>query len=165
MMNWAHAHLLLNHLPLLGTLFGTVLLLVAIARDSEEMKRVCLGVFVISALMAGAAYLTGSEAEDLVRDLPDISRDVVRHLIHQHENWALASLIGIGVLGAVSLLGLLPFRLPFLPPDKIVPTCLVLSVIVVGLMAWTSNLGGQIRHTETRPGFQPPPANRQVLSR
>jgi hypothetical protein len=33
------------------------------------------------------------------------------------------------------------------------------AVIVSGLMAWTANLGGQIRHTEIRSNASPPTSN------
>lgn len=38
-MNGAHLHLLLNHLPILGSLFGFVLLLVALARRQPLLVR------------------------------------------------------------------------------------------------------------------------------
>ena len=44
-MNWAHVHLMLSHLPVVGTIFGVLLLLLALLRKSEELKRVSLGVF------------------------------------------------------------------------------------------------------------------------
>ena len=31
-MNWAHVHLLINHIPVLGTLFGTLLLVFGIVK-------------------------------------------------------------------------------------------------------------------------------------
>lgn len=42
-MNWAHVHLSLNHLPVVGTFFGVLLLLLALLRKSEELKRVSQG--------------------------------------------------------------------------------------------------------------------------
>jgi asparagine N-glycosylation enzyme membrane subunit Stt3 len=58
-MNWAHIHLSLNHLPVVGTFFGVLLLLLALLRKSEELKRVSLGVFVLTALLALPVYFTG----------------------------------------------------------------------------------------------------------
>ena len=75
-------------------------------------------------------------------------------LIEEHEELALVSLVVIKVLGLLSLAGLLRFRGSGELPRWFVTACLVLSIVVVGMVAWTSNLGGRIRHSETRPGFQ-----------
>ena len=56
-MNWAHVHLLINHIPVLGTLFGTLLLVFGIVKKNEEIKRVSLGIFVIIAVAALPVYL------------------------------------------------------------------------------------------------------------
>ena len=58
-MNWAHIHLSLNHLPVVGTFFGVLLLLLALLRKSEELKRGSLGVFALTALLALPIYFTG----------------------------------------------------------------------------------------------------------
>ena len=65
-MDAAHLHLMLNHIPVLGTAFGMALIAWALFRKSEELKRVSLGVFVIIALLAVPAYLTGEPAEEIV---------------------------------------------------------------------------------------------------
>lgn len=62
-MNPAHLHLMLNHIPVLGTAFCMVLVGSALIQKSEELKRVSLGAFVIVALLAIPAYLTGEPAE------------------------------------------------------------------------------------------------------
>lgn len=150
-MNGAHLHLLLNHLPVLGTAFGILLLLFALLRKSDELKRVSLGVFVLTALSAVPAYLTGEPAEELVGKLPGVL-DV---LIEQHEEAALIALIVAGVTGAVALLGLILFRRAETLPVWVVAVSLMLSVATGGLMARTANLGGQIRHTEIRQNAAP----------
>lgn len=145
-MNAAHVHLLLNHLPLLGTAFGVLLLMVAFGRRSDELKRVSLGVFVAAALMVLPTYLTGEPAEDVVERLPGVSRPI----IEEHEEAAGVAAGALGVLGAISLAGLVRFRRSALP-DRLAVSALVLAFGVVGLMARTANLGGRIRHVEIRP--------------
>ena len=39
-MDPAHLHLMLNHIPVLGTAFGMALIAWALFRKSEELKRV-----------------------------------------------------------------------------------------------------------------------------
>ena len=70
-MNGAHWHLLINHIPVLGTIFGLGLLAFGWWRKSEEIKKAALGTFVIIALGAVAAFLTGEPAEDTVKGVPE----------------------------------------------------------------------------------------------
>jgi uncharacterized membrane protein len=148
-MNWAHIHLSLNHLPVVGTIFGVLLLLLAMVRKSEELKRVSLGVFVFTALLALPVYFTGEPAEKVVEHLPGVAEP----LIERHENAALFVLLMAGGSGAVALAGLILFRRVEKLPGWIVAATLVLSLATGGLMGWTANLGGQIRHTEIRADF------------
>jgi uncharacterized membrane protein len=151
-MNWAHVHLALSHLPVIGAIFGLLLLLLALLRKSEELKRVSLGVFVITALLALPVYFTGEPAEEMIEHLPGVAEP----LIERHENAALFALLMAGVTGIVALIGLILFRRAETLPIWVVGAALVLSLATSGLMGWTANLGGEIRHTEIRAGFTAP---------
>ena len=65
-MDAAHIHLLLNHIPILGTIFGLLLLCYGTWRHSDEIKKVSLGTFVIVALITIVVYLTGDGAAQIV---------------------------------------------------------------------------------------------------
>jgi len=151
-MNAAHIHLMLNHVPVLGTAFGLGLLVIASWRKSEELKKTALSVFVVVALLAVPVYLTGEPAEDVVKPLPDVSKPV----IEQHEEAATVAFTGVLVLGVAAFAGLLPFRRGKILPAWYGSVMLAASVIVGGLMAWTANLGGQVRHTEIRSSASSP---------
>lgn len=120
-MNPPHLHLRLNQLPVLGPNFGLALLLYGVLSKSNKLSKTALGVFVIIALLAVPAYLTGEPVEDGVDAIPGVAKPITE----QHEEFAAAASTGVIVLGAASL-------------------------IVSGLMGWTANPGGQIRHTEIR---------------
>jgi hypothetical protein len=147
-MNATHLHLMLNHIPVLGTFFGLVLLVLAVWRKSEELKRIALGTFVTVALFSVPVYLTGEPAEDVVMPLADVSESI----IEQHEEAATIAFTGILILGACALAGLILFRGSKVIPIWFGSLALVASLIVSGAMAWTANLGGQVRHAEIRPG-------------
>ncbi|MGI9174573.1 MAG: hypothetical protein ACR2GR_04575 [Rhodothermales bacterium] len=149
-MNGAHLHLLLNHVPVLGIVFGLALLAFAMLRKDGSLARVSLGVFVIARLAAGAVYLTGESAEDVVEGLPDVSEA----RIEMHEDAGLYPLLASGALGLVGLGGLLAFRKKPLPTG-FTATVLVLALAASSVMAWTANLGGQINHPEIRSGAPP----------
>lgn len=150
-MNATHLHLMLNHIPVLGTAFGLGLLVFALFRKSEELKKAAFGVFVIVALLAVPVYLTGEPAEDVAKPLPGVSKP----LIEQHEEAAAVAFTGVVVLGVGALAGLIVFRRGKVVPAWFGSVMLVASLFVSGLMAWTANRGGQIRHTEIRSN---PPA-------
>jgi uncharacterized membrane protein len=106
-MNWAHIHLMSNHFPVIGIVFGILLLLLALLRKSEELKKVSFGIFILIALVAFVVYFSGEPAEEVVEHLPGVKGSV----IEQHEEMALVSLIFIEILGIMASIGLfLSFR-------------------------------------------------------
>lgn len=146
-MSGAHLHLLLNHVPILGTAFGLALLLWGLARRSDEVVRAAWLALVASALVALPAYFSGEPAEDAVEHRPE----VLHALIEQHEAAAQQSLIAALVLGAACLAALVAARGGRRPARGFVATTLLLSMLAVALLAYAGNLGGQIRHAEIRP--------------
>tara|TARA_R110002049_G_scaffold307994_2_gene510514 strand:+ start:188 stop:706 length:519 start_codon:yes stop_codon:yes gene_type:complete len=147
-MTLTHLHLVLNHLPVLGTAFGLGLLAFGIWRQSTELKKTALGIFVLVALMAVPVYLTGEPAEEGVEGLPGVSETI----IEQHEEAAGVAFASIGALGVIALIGLLMLRHGKPVPAWFAGLMVIASLTVSGLMAWTANIGGQIRHTEIRTG-------------
>ena len=153
-MNWAHLHLLLNHIPVLGTIFGLAVLAYALFRRNDDLKRLALGTFVLVSLLALPVYFTGEPAEHVVEHAAAVSESFVK----AHEAAALLSLIGVELLGLSALVGLYVSRGGGPLSAKIARTVLLVSLVTSGLMARTANLGGQIRHAEIRAGAPPPPS-------
>lgn len=145
-MNYAYLHLVLVHIPAIGIVFGLLLLLVAVAKKSEELKRVTLGAFVIIALVTIPVYLTGEPAEELVERLPGVSESI----IDDHEDSGLVSLAAAELTGLMALGGLFLFRRSRAIPGWFITAMLILSVGSTGSMMRTAHLGGEIRHTEIR---------------
>ena len=143
-MNPAHLHLMLNHIPVLGTAFGMALLGWAVLRRSEELSRVSLGVLVIVALFAIPAYLTGEPAEEVVEHLAGVNEGA----IDAHEDAAKFAFAGVLALGAVALGGLILSRRRQATARWMQILVLVLALLVFAMMVRTANLGGLIRHPE-----------------
>lgn len=143
-LNWAHVHLMLTHIPVIG--IGAIILVFCIgrARRSREIERLSLELFVILAFLSVAVYLTGSPANHQMRERPGISREK----IHDHSQAADFAFWGMEGLGALSLLALLKFRSEPFIPDRFLTSILIVSFIVLALMLWTAALGGKIRHPE-----------------
>lgn len=149
-MSAAHVHLLLNHIPILGGIFGLLVLCYGMWRKSDEIKKTSLGVFVITALLTIPVYLTGDGAAEIVSNLPGVSTAIIQ----QHDQAATITMVAIEILGAVSLLSLgLSWRSRRELRSWMTLGVLILAMISSGLAAWTGALGGQIRHTEVRAGF------------
>lgn len=153
-MNAAHLHLLLNHIPVLGVLFGLGLAVAALVGRSGAIAKASFGVFVAVAALALPAYFTGEPAEELVGRLPGTAAA----LIEPHADAALLALIPVELLGLFSLGALILFQRARSVPRWLVTTVLVLSLVAGALLARTALLGGRIRHEELRPGFRPPAA-------
>jgi hypothetical protein len=146
-MNSAHLHLVFNHVPILGSAFGLALIAWGLLRRSDPVARVGLATLALAALFAIPAYLTGGAAERLVEDLPGISEAA----IHPHEDAALISSYALWALGAACAWILWRYRGTGVSvPSRYTRLALVGSLVVAGLMGWTSLLGGGIRHTEIR---------------
>ena len=146
-MNTAHLHLLLNHLPVIGTIFALMLLAFAWLRKSSELGKTGLGFFVALGLIGIVVYLTGEPAEELVEGLPGISET----LLESHEEAALISTALLALYGLFAGYELFRFR----GADRRLPrsaTALALGLALVPAIAmgYTANLGGMIRHDEIR---------------
>jgi uncharacterized membrane protein len=145
-MSPAHLHLVLNHIPVLGTIFGLALLGYARYRREEAVTRAALGTFVAVALLALPAYFTGEPAEEAVEHAPGVAEQA----IETHEAAALPALIGVEALGVIGTGGLLLARGGRPVSRAATGAALAVAVATAGLMARTANLGGQIRHPEIR---------------
>ena len=129
---------------MVGIVFGLLVLAYAWIRRKKEATQIGLGLFVLSGLAAVAVYLTGEAAEEAVEGLVSVSHA----LIERHEEAALIALIATIVLGTMSLVGLWLSRRDV--PRWFSGATLALALVVSGIMAWTTNLGGQINHPEIR---------------
>lgn len=146
-MNWTHVHLMLNHVPVLGTVFGFALLAWALMRRNETLQRVALWTFVLAAVAAIPVFLTGEPAEEMVENLAGTAE----RAIETHEEAGLVALIAVEAVGVLALAALLWFRQRALPRALIAVT-VALALATAGWMVYTANVGGQIRHSELRAG-------------
>lgn len=142
-MDTAHLHLLLNHVPILGSFFGMIILGYGLLRKNQSLISAGLVTFVITGLVAIPAFFTGEAAEEVVENIAGISESA----IELHEEVAEVALWLTIALAGVSLVvfGVQYFK-NSLKGLGIIP--LILSVVVFSTMAYVGYLGGQIRHTE-----------------
>ena len=158
-MNAAHWHLAMNHIPVVGTALAAGLLAFALWKKRAELFGVCLGAFVLLAVLTVPVYLTGGRAEDVIMEMPGVEVDEA--FVAPHESAARIAFIGSAVLGVAALGGLLAGRRAAGPPRAFVIVVFILALLEAGLLVRTANLGGNIRHPEIRspsPATAAPPA-------
>ena len=144
--NFAHLHLLLNHVPTVGTVIGIGLLLLALVRRNDHLKHASLEVFFLVALLTLPAYLTGVAAQSYIQDRPEVTQLAM----DAHHNAALLAFVLMQLTGAIAWFALWQFRRRTTPPPWAVSAVLLMSVLTMAVMAGAATLGGEIRHPEIR---------------
>lgn len=147
-MDQTHIHLLITHLPIFGSLFGTLVLGYGMWKKSEPTILASYYLLFISALGAVIAYLTGEAAEETVENIQGISENV----IEQHADFAVYALVALIAVGISSLIGVYFNIIKSSFAKPIATVTLFIALISFGLVARTGYLGGQIRHTEITNG-------------
>ena len=142
-MSIVHLHLILNHVPVIGMGFALLILGVAAWRRNDGMGRLGLVVMVGLAAVTAIVFLTGEPAEEAIEGIAGVSESI----IHPHEEAAEASLIATAIAGALALVALIAYRRRALP-RWVTGTAFTAALVASSMLAWTANLGGQIRHTE-----------------
>ncbi|MGL2966101.1 hypothetical protein [Flavobacterium sp. XGLA_31] len=147
-MNDAHLHLLVNHFPIIGTIFGLGILVAGIVLKNNVVKNVAYLLFVVAAVAAAVSMGTGEGAEEAVEEMPNIGKQI----IHEHEEMAEKLALVLYVLGAVSLLGLYTNIKKHSKANMISYLAALIALVGVFLAKETGTSGGEIRHTEIRSG-------------
>ncbi|MCA9002943.1 MAG: hypothetical protein KDB61_13545, partial [Planctomycetes bacterium] len=133
-------------------LLAAALALVERKLPSEALFRVAAACGVLAALGAAAAYFSGPHADEALRALA-LDDPAARGLVEAHALWGRVLFILTGILGALSLLGLLQYLQEEIPPRWLRLTLALGYAALVPLLAWASHLGGLVRHTEIRGFF------------
>jgi drug/metabolite transporter (DMT)-like permease len=144
----AHPHLLVNHLPLIATAIGIVLLVFAWENRAERGRLAsAVLVLVLAGLGSGVAYLTGVSAADAVENQPNFEEEA----IHRHHEPALFALIASGVTSLLAVGVAVASRRREGPlPGAWFGWLIVAALASAVLLGWTSEVGGVIRHLEIR---------------
>lgn len=152
--NGAQFHMLVNHLPVVGFIGIVLGLLVTLKVKSLDVRRFVLLATVVVGLTALPSLWTGEPAEEVIEDLPGVSKK----LIHEHEELAeKATVLAVITSGVAALAFILQRRRPD-TMNKSIPAVLLFSLATSGLMGWSAHEGGKIRHPEINPDAIESPA-------
>ena len=145
-MNDAHLHMVVNHFPIIGTIFGFGILIVGLVLKNKVLINTSYVLFAVTAVFSAVSMGTGEGAEELVEDIPNIGKQIIR----EHEELSEKLALILYVLGTLSLIGL---YLNFKNNGKAkLLSFLILGISTAGLflVQKVGTSGGEIRHTEIR---------------
>lgn len=143
-MDTVHLHLLLTHVPVLATFFSLAILTWAMISKHPEHYKIAFAGFIVAGVFVVAAFMTGEGAEDIAETIAGVSESAIEH----HEDAASLAMWMTVVLGFFGLIGLIWNKYGMKGFRPFVWTVFLYGLVTAGVLAYTANLGGQIRHTE-----------------
>jgi len=153
-MDAAHLHLMLNHLPVLGTIFGLLLVMAGLALKKPDLRSAALVTLVLAGASSWPAFATGHEAEEMVEGQANVSDAA----IEAHEEAAEAANIAALLMAVLALAGLVAGAKQAKAAPALTGVVLVAALVVTAAMTRTALLGGPVAHPELRSGAAVPGA-------
>jgi uncharacterized membrane protein len=145
-MEQNYPHLLLNHLPIILTIIGSLVLLYSLLRKNSEVTKVALIILIFSALITIPAFLTGEGSEHAIEHFPEVSHDQ----IEEHEEDGLIALYFNEVTGILALISLVLLSKNNSKSKFLLYITLIFSLFTTFLLVHTGLEGGKIRRPELR---------------
>ena len=142
--NLAHLHLVLNHVPTVGSVIALGLLILAYLRHNEPLKLVGLEVLFAIAVLGLPVYMSGVAAYEKIRTEPGISETAIR----VHQDAALDGFTVMELAGFIAWVALWQSRRHGRATPGLVPVATILLTLSLGIMGRAANLGGEIHHPE-----------------
>ena len=145
-MNLAHVHIVLNHVPSLGSVAGLLLLAAGIYKKDEAIKQFAYAVLVLITMAILPTYITGAEAQRLVSKNPSYSAGMVQ----LHQNAAMMTLLAMTAAGMFAWLGIWEYRRQLRSGSLTTMATLISTMAAVACVLVTASIGGKISHLEIR---------------
>jgi uncharacterized membrane protein len=145
-MNDAHLHMVVNHFPIIGLIFGTGILVVGIVLKNKSVQNTALILLAIAAIFGFASMATGEGAEEIVEDFPNVGKKI----IHEHEELAETFVLFLYVTGLLALISLVLNLKNNAKVKFVIYATLVVSIVTCVFAKSVGTSGGEIRHTEIR---------------
>jgi hypothetical protein len=150
-INVAHLHLLLNHVPTIGSVIALALLMLGFVRRDEPLKYLGLEVLFVIAVLTMPVYMTGVAAHQALREVPEVADETIRI----HQDAALVAFTVIELAGFVGWVALWQSRRRGRAARGVVALATLLLLASLAIMGRAANLGGEIRHPEIRAALSP----------
>jgi uncharacterized membrane protein HdeD (DUF308 family) len=150
-----YIHVVLNHLPIYGTILGALALAISLILRSRAAQITALAITLLAAASAYPVLVTGQRAYKEIRGLAD---DAGAEALDEHMDRAEKT---IGVFYFLALLAMAGLVVPIKWPKTSFPLAVItlgVALICSGLAVYIAQAGGQVRHPEFRPSESPTPA-------
>lgn len=150
-MDPVRLHLVLNHLPIIGSGLALLALLVGLIRNNATVIRTALGLAIVALVATPVISWSGEEAEERIADAAWLDMEGSEWLDEHEERGEkavdvlLAALVVCG-----TALGLGAYRERWLRGAGVVAALALALGLGAGL--WAASAGGKIRHSEIRGG-------------
>src|SRR5262245_15606265 len=138
-MNFAHLHIVLNHVPSIGMVVGLGLFIFSLVEKRDHLQKLSLEVLVSMALVALPTYLSGNAAQLVIRNRSEIPRG----LIEAHQNSAMVTLVLLTITGTFAWFGLWQFRRFSRPGYWNSLAVLAFSIVTAGFILRTATKIGR----------------------
>lgn len=145
-MNAAHLHLMINHIPVLGSVAVLVLILYSVLKKNRDVTRLTLKVAILIGLLSIPVFLSGEPAEDVIEHVLKTNDTFVE----RHEDFSGYALFMTELVAVVAVVGLVKSRTTADVSAKLIAALGIMAAVNAGMMGYTAYLGGQIMHTELR---------------
>lgn len=138
-------HLVINHVPIIGTILAVGIVLVALVLKNDTVKRTGLILFVAAGITVYPANFTGEDAEEIVEN----QVGVTEQQIHAHEEAAETTMTMMSIALVLALIHL--FNRPATPNiQRLAFTAFMITAIIACIYAGIAgHEGGKI----TRPNL------------
>jgi uncharacterized membrane protein len=145
-MNFVHLHLLINHLPIIGTAIGFIVLLTGILLKSKVTQRTGLLIATFAAIAAFPTMFSGDQAEHLLENSKEIDMTFVEAHEHAAELY-IKIVIGAGIVSLITFI----FTFGKSKLTQVLSWITILSLAASMAFSFeVGSTGGEIRHTEIR---------------
>lgn len=145
--NWAHIHIMLNHIPIIGVPIIAILLLVAFIRNDRSLSILAHWLLVAISAICTIVYLTGYGAHKELHELGLDHKIMLPH--HEFSIWALASVLALGAWSIHYNYQLKRNHHQF-NFKRMISISLIGALLTSILLSITANMGAKINHPEIR---------------
>lgn len=158
-MDWPYIHITINHFPIILSVVGTAVLILALIVRRRGIWLYALATLTLAGLSIYPTFLTGDEAADTLRH----TWYVVQAAVREHDaaaGFALWSVLITGALCAYTWWRMVRREPQGLPPVWLRVVVTLVAIWSLSVVARTAYLGGLIVHESPRlasppPGFVP----------
>src|ERR1700730_9881782 len=134
--SWSHLHILVSVFPSFGLVFVLGFYIAGFRADNDGIRRTCLVLFGILALLSIPIYLSGDGAMAVLAKTPRFSKE----MMNTHYGWGMAALLVLVMTGMAAAVELWRSRREKRPSSDPFHLVSGLAIIALGLSAVASEL-------------------------